>query len=91
MERHRAQTACLLLRMERHRAQTACLLLREALGQATPLPAPDVLEILADAVDHLLREHCCDHQQHEAWATAADRARAMVPDLRTGMIAASTF
>lgn len=42
-----------------------------------PWTTPDVLKKLADAADHLLREHDCDCHGHEEIAVARDVARAV--------------
>ncbi len=56
--------------------------LREALGLDTPWPVTDILTKLADAADHLLREHGCDAHGWEGVHAARDAARQRLAALR---------
>jgi hypothetical protein len=51
--------------------------LREILAIAQPWPTKDVLARLADAADHLLRDHGCDAHGYEGVGAARDQARAI--------------
>ncbi len=51
--------------------------LREILALAEPWPTKDVLARLADAADHLLRDHGCDAHGYEGVNAARDQARAI--------------
>jgi hypothetical protein len=57
----------------------------EELDADTPWPLTEILTQLADAVDHLLRDHDCDHMGWEVVCIARDRARAMVVTLRSAL------
>ena len=48
---------------------------REALAMDQPWSVPDVLAKLADAADHLLSVHDCDHLHYERVYAARDAAR----------------
>ena len=52
-----------------------------ALGLDNPWPLTEVLTRLADAADHLLRDHDCDTHGWEGIGIARDRAREIVRDL----------
>jgi hypothetical protein len=52
-----------------------------ALGLDNPWSLTDVLTRLADAADHLLRDHNCDTHGWECIGLARDRAREIVHDL----------
>ena len=61
--------------------------LDDILGYYTPSPLPDVLERLADAVDHLLDHHNCDchpfeYGGYENWELDAKVAREQASSLR---------
>jgi hypothetical protein len=49
----------------------------DALGFNTPWPVTSVLRRLADATDHLLKDHDCDQHGWEGVTVARDRARAI--------------
>lgn len=51
--------------------------LLEVLALAEPWPTKDVLARLADAADHLLRDHGCDQHGYEGINAARDAARAI--------------
>lgn len=48
---------------------------------STPYPLLDVLRILADATDHLFREHDCDSQGWEVRKEAASAAREIIAEV----------
>lgn len=48
---------------------------------STPYPLLDVLRILADATDHLFREHDCDSQGWEVRKEAAGAAREIIAEV----------
>lgn len=52
----------------------------KGLDQSWPLA--DVLDRLAEGVEHLLDEHCCDAHGHEQWVEGAARARVYAKQLR---------
>lgn len=51
--------------------------LRDVLAIAEPWPTKDVLARLADAADHLLRDHGCDAHGYEGVNAARDQARSI--------------
>lgn len=60
------------------------------LGQDTPDPLPDILDRLADAVDHLLVHHDCDchpmgYGGYEKWGSDAAMAREFASRLREAL------
>lgn len=44
--------------------------------EAVPYPQADRERLLADAVEHLLRDHDCDHHGYETWQAALAASRA---------------
>jgi hypothetical protein len=51
------------------------------MGTGEPVRA-DVLEVLIEAVDHLLLDHDCDRHRNERTAAARDAARAILANLK---------
>jgi len=59
---------------------------RKAIDQAfmidSPYPINEVIDHLCNAVDHLLKDHDCDHQGHEVWAHCVKVGREMSDALK---------
>ena len=53
--------------------------------EATPWPLADVLDKLAAAADHLLRDHDCDAHGYEGILAARDAARRAAAALRASL------
>ena len=47
----------------------------------SPYPLRDILQILADAADHLLGDHSCDAHGYEGVGMARDHARRLIADV----------
>jgi len=71
------------LRVERQRMQKV---LAELFGMSTAWPVTDVLDKLADATQHLMNDHNCDHHGWELANGGIERARAYAASIRlTGL------
>jgi len=66
-------------------AQVENLTLREALGVGEPWPVADMLEKLATAALHLMKDHDCDHHGWEQAQGNIGRVRVAVRDLRAAV------
>lgn len=75
VERLRAERETIQLGNARRDAHNQAAGRREALRLDHPWPVPSILARLADATDHLLNAHDCDHLGYEAWCAARDAAR----------------
>ncbi len=53
-----------------------------AVGYGAPMSLADVLERLADAAEHLVDDHRCDHHEREDDVLAIQRARELLPLVR---------
>jgi len=66
------------------RAEASEARLVEVLNAANPWPLWDVLAQLANAADHLLKEHGCDAHGHETVQHCAAEARRIVAVIKAG-------
>lgn len=72
------------LRQRAEQAERERDALSSTLGFDGPWPLHSVLEKLADAADHLLRDHCCDSHGYEEVCAARDSARRIAKRLLEG-------
>lgn len=54
----------------------------DALDMASPYPLPEVIITLASFVEHLMRDHDCDHQGHERAGFVLDKSKVSIEKLR---------